>query len=73
MIVICIRVVKQRKMTRVEHAREKRDEYRVLVGKPEYKKPLGRRRSRWQDNNKMYIKEMLQDSLDSFHLDEGRN
>ena len=27
--------------------------YRVLVGKPEGKKPLGRRRHRWEDNIKM--------------------
>jgi hypothetical protein len=32
---------------------EKRDEYRVLVGKPEGKRPLGRPRRRWEDNIKM--------------------
>ena len=31
---------------------ERRDAYRVLVGKPEGKRPLGRRRSRWEDNIK---------------------
>jgi hypothetical protein len=29
---------------------EKRNEYRLLVGKPEGKKPLGRPRRRWVDN-----------------------
>jgi len=29
---------------------EKRSEYRVLMGKPEGKSPLGRPRSRWEDN-----------------------
>jgi hypothetical protein len=32
--------------------------YRVLVGKPEGKKPLGRPRRRWEDNIKMNIKEI---------------
>jgi hypothetical protein len=30
---------------------ERRGVYRVLVGKPEGKKPLGRPRRRWDDNN----------------------
>ena len=30
---------------------EIRDVYRVLVGKPEGKRPFGRHRSRWEDNN----------------------
>jgi hypothetical protein len=29
---------------------ERRGEYRVLVGKPEEKRPLGRPRHRWEDN-----------------------
>jgi hypothetical protein len=32
---------------------ERRDVYRVLVGKPERKRPLGRLRRRWEDNIKM--------------------
>jgi hypothetical protein len=32
---------------------EKRNAYRILVGKPERKKPVGRPRSRWVDNIKM--------------------
>jgi hypothetical protein len=32
---------------------EKRDVYRVLVGKPERKRQLGRPRLRWEDNIKM--------------------
>jgi hypothetical protein len=32
---------------------EGRDVYRVLVGKPEGKRPLGRTRHRWEDNIKM--------------------
>ena len=33
-------------------------EKRVLVGKPEGKRPLGRPRSRWEDNIKMYLREV---------------
>jgi hypothetical protein len=32
--------------------------YRVVVGKPEGKRPLGRHRRRWEDNIKMDIKEV---------------
>ena len=33
--------------------------YRVLVGKPEIKRPLGRSRRRWEDNIKMNLREMV--------------
>jgi hypothetical protein len=36
--------------------REKRHVYRVLVGKPEIERPLGRPRRRWKDNIKMSLK-----------------
>jgi 3-oxoacyl-ACP reductase-like protein len=36
---------------------EGRGMYRVLVGKPEGKRPLGRPRHRWEDNIKMDFKE----------------
>ena len=37
---------------------ERRDVYRVLVGKPERKRPLGRSRHRWEDNIKMDLQEV---------------
>ena len=37
---------------------EKFDVYRVLVGKPEGKRPLGRPRRRWEDNIKMDLQEV---------------
>ena len=40
------------------HMGEKRGVYRVLVGKPERKKPLERPRHRWEDNIKMDIQEV---------------
>jgi hypothetical protein len=36
---------------------EKRNAYRLLVGKPEGKRPLGRPRWRWVDSNKMDLGE----------------
>jgi hypothetical protein len=36
---------------------EKRNAYRILLGKTEGKGPLGRPRRRWVDNIKMYLKE----------------
>jgi len=37
---------------------DKRGVYRVLVGKPEGKRPLGRPRHRWEENIKMDIQEV---------------
>ena len=37
---------------------ERRGVYRVLVGKPEGKRPLGRPRPRWEDNIKMVLQEV---------------
>jgi hypothetical protein len=37
---------------------EKRNAYRLLVGKPEGKRPLGRRRHMWVDNIKMDLLEI---------------
>jgi len=36
---------------------ERRDLYRVLVGNPEGRRPLGRPRLRWEDNIKMHLQE----------------
>jgi hypothetical protein len=38
--------------------RRRRGVYRALVGKPEEKRPLGRRKRRWEDNNKMDLQEV---------------
>jgi hypothetical protein len=37
---------------------KKRNAYRILVGKPEGKRPLGRPRRRWGDNIKMDLREI---------------
>ena len=38
------------------HMGDRRGVYRVLVGKPEGKRPVGRSRHRWEDNIKMDLK-----------------
>jgi hypothetical protein len=43
---------------------EKRSAYRLMVGKPEGKRPLGRQRRRWVDNIKMHFKEIGWDVMD---------
>jgi hypothetical protein len=51
-------MIKTRRMRWVEHVAqmgEERGVYRVLVGKPDGKGPLGRPRLRWEDNIKMYL------------------
>jgi hypothetical protein len=42
----------------VAHMGEERGAYRVLVGKPEGKRPLGRPRRRWVDNIRMDLQEV---------------
>jgi hypothetical protein len=51
-----IRVIKSRRMRRAVHVAtmgEKRGAYRILVGRPEGRRQLGRPRRRWEDNIKM--------------------
>jgi hypothetical protein len=56
-----VRVVKSRRMTWAGHVArmgEGRDVHRVLVGKPEGKRPLGKPRCRWENNIKMDLEEV---------------
>jgi hypothetical protein len=52
---------------------EDRGVYRVLVGKPEGKRPLGRRRHRWEDNIKMDLQEVGGGGGDWIELAQDRN
>jgi hypothetical protein len=52
---------------------EKRNAYRLLVGKPKRKRPLGRPRRRWVDNIRMDLGEVEWDDLDWIGLAQDRN
>jgi hypothetical protein len=51
---------------------ERRDAYRVMVGKPEGKRPLGRPRRRWEDNNRIYLAEIGRGRMDWIQLTQDR-
>jgi hypothetical protein len=56
-----IRMIKSRRMRRARHVarmEERRGAYRILVGRPEGRRPLGRPRLRWEDNIKTDIQEV---------------
>ncbi|KAJ4444903.1 hypothetical protein ANN_06701 [Periplaneta americana] len=52
---------------------ESRNTYRVLVGRPEGKRPLGRPRRRWEDNIKMDLREVGYDDRDWINLAQDRD
>jgi hypothetical protein len=51
---------------------EKRNAYRILVGKPEGKRPLGRTKRRWMGNIKMDLREIDWDGMDWIDLAQNR-
>jgi hypothetical protein len=52
---------------------EKMNAYRILVGKPEGKRPILRLRCRWLDNIKMDLREIVWDSMNWIDLAEDRD
>jgi hypothetical protein len=70
-----VRVIKSRRMRWVGHVArmgEGRGVYRVLVGRPEDKRPLGRPRRRWEDNIKMDLREIGIDGVNWIQLAQDR-
>ena len=71
-----IRVIKSRRMRWAGHMAlmgEGRGMYRVLVEKPEGKRPLWRPRGRWEDNIKMDLQEVGCGSMDWIELAQDRD
>jgi hypothetical protein len=52
---------------------EERNAYRILVGKPDGKRPLGRPRHRWVNNIKMDLREIGWDGMDWIDLAQDRD
>jgi hypothetical protein len=52
---------------------EERKVYKVLVGKPEGKRPLGRPRCRWKDGIRMDLREIGFGGVDWIRLAQDRN
>jgi hypothetical protein len=52
---------------------ETRNAYRILVGKPEGKRPLGRPRCRWEDDIKIDLREIKWDGMESIDLAQDRD
>jgi hypothetical protein len=52
---------------------EKMNAYKLLVGKPEGKRPLGRPRRRWVDNIKIKLREIGWGSMEWIDLAQDRN
>jgi hypothetical protein len=69
-----MRIIKSRRMRWAGHVARmgERNVYRLLVGKPERKRPLGRRRRRWVDNIKMDLLEIGVSVVDWIGLAQDR-
>jgi hypothetical protein len=71
-----VRVIKSRIMRWAGHVTrmgEERGVYRVLVGKLEGKRPLGRPRHRWEDNRRMDLQEVGCGGMDWIGLAQDRD
>jgi hypothetical protein len=52
---------------------EKKGAYRILVGRPEGRRPLGRPRRRWEDNIKMDLQDVRWWGMDWIELAQDRD
>jgi len=68
-----VQVIKLRRMRWAGHMAEERGVYRVLVGKLEGKRPLGRPRRRWMDNIKLDLRGMGCRYMDWIGLAQDRD
>ena len=73
--VLTVRVIKSRRMRWAGHVARmgEKGAYRVLVGKPEGKRPLGRPRRRWVDNIRMDLQEVGCGYVDWIGLAQDRD
>jgi hypothetical protein len=72
-IIIMIKSRRMRWAGHVARMGEKRNAYRILVGKPEGKRPLGRPRRRWAYNSKMDLREIGCGGMDWIDMAQDRD
>jgi hypothetical protein len=71
-----IRIIKSRRVKwagLVAGMGEITNTYKILVEKPEGKRPLGQSRCRWEDNIRMDLREIGWESIERMHLAQDRN
>jgi hypothetical protein len=68
-----IKSTRKRLAGHVARVREKRTAYRILVGKPEGNRPLGRPRRRWEVNINMDLREIGWGGMDWIDLAQDRD
>jgi hypothetical protein len=71
-----IRVIKSTRLRWAGHVArmgEERGAYRILVGRPEGRRPLGRTRRRWEDNIKMDIREVGWEDMNWIEMAQDRD
>jgi len=57
---------------RITRMGEMRNVYKILVGRPEGKRPLGRSGRRWEDNNRLDLRKIGWEVVDWIHLAQDR-
>jgi hypothetical protein len=71
-----IRIIKSRRIGRAGHVArmaKKRNAYGISLGKPEGKRPLRRPRRRWEDNIRMYLREIGWGCMNWIYLTQDRD
>jgi hypothetical protein len=68
-----IRLMRMRWAGHIARLGRKRNAYRILVGKPEGWRPLGRPRQRWNENIEIDIREIGYVGIDWIHLVQDRD
>jgi len=71
-----IRIIKSRKMKwvgRVARRGGTRNVHKIVVGKAEGKRPIGRRRHKWEDNIRIDLREIGWEDVDWMRLAHDRN
>jgi hypothetical protein len=69
-------MIDSRRMRWAEHVArmgEMKNAYKILVGNPEVKRPLGRPRRRWEDIIKMYLGEIGLEGVDWMNVAQDRD